>query len=511
MKLSEEKNESFEEPGETSKIPLMVDDASINEVQRGLAERPTMSVRAKIIMGFVVLFILSAGASITFLVLGSRIDQKVKFMETGNNFSFEIQQARRFEKNYFLYKTNLLDALENAQNAIELLKIQKANISRVIGTEKWQIMMDHINRYEKLLENLRTQKNDETSNKLNYDETEAELRRHGAKMIALAANLVEQERKEVEDLSKLCGQIPLVFLALLLILMIYLTNFLARQIVRPLNRFVEYTRRIAQGDYSLITPTKRYKDEFSRLAIAINWMLDQLQKNQEQYIQSRKMAAIGTLTSGIAHELNNPLNNICITTESLLDELEELSQDEKRKRLNDVYAQAERASGTVRDLLDFTRIDQPSFVTVSVDELISSTLKLVKHEMELNNVEPNYTPSNELNKIKGDFSQLQQVFLNLMINSIQAMPRGGVLGVSIDHGDPELIRIDVGDTGIGIPQAVISQIFDPFFTTKEKGTGLGLSVSYSIIRKHGGKILVKSQINQGTTFSVYLPKSKEHT
>jgi signal transduction histidine kinase len=303
----------------------------------------------------------------------------------------------------------------------------------------------------------------------------------------------------VEAMIKLSRQVPL----------IYLTHFLAQQIVLPLNRFVDYTLRIAQGDFTPITPAKKYKDEFSRLAIAINWMMDQLQKKQEQYIQTRKMASIGTLTSGIAHELNNPLNNICITTESMIDELDSISDEEKRKRLQDIYTQAERASGTVRNLLDFTRMGQTAFVPVSAQELLTSTLKLARNEMELNNVNLQYTPGSFDSKIEGDFSQLQQVFLNLVINAIQAMPQGGTLEIQVRDQDRQWVQIDVIDSGVGIPQAVIEQIFDPFFTTKEKGTGLGLSTSYSIIKKHGGKILVNSHLNQGSTFSVSIPKSKE--
>jgi two-component system NtrC family sensor kinase len=178
-----------------------------------------------------------------------------------------------------------------------------------------------------------------------------------------------------------------------------------------------------------------------------------------------------------------------------------------KRRLQDIYAQAERAGGTVRNLLDFTRVDQPSFVAVSVQELLSSTLKLTKHEMELSNVELKYLSAESGLLVQGDFGQLQQVFLNLIINAIQAMPRGGVLTISVREEDPDQVRIDLTDTGVGIPQAIISEIFDPFFTTKEKGTGLGLSISYSIIRKHGGKILVNSQINHGSTFSVYLARS----
>ncbi len=488
---------------------LGIDETALTEAEKGLVERPTMSIRAKITLGFVLLFALCALASITFWVMGSRINQKLIFTETINHYAFEIQQARRYEKNFFLYRTNLPDALENIQTAREILKKESKNLTPIIGQEKLNIMTSHLDRYEKLLNDLRVLKGRPRDQAGSISEIEGELRKHGAEMIFMALNLVDRERKEVEEMSRLSRQLPLVFLTILLAVMVYLTHFLAQQIVRPLNRFVDYTIRIARGDFSPITETKKYKDEFSRLAMAINWMMDQLQKNQEQYIQSRKMAAIGTLTSGIAHELNNPLNNICVTVESLLDELEEVSSAEKRKRLQDIYTQAERASGTVRNLLDFTRMDQPSFVPLSVDELLTSTLKLARNEMDINNIELEYSIPGGFPDIEGDFSQLQQVFLNLIINSIQAMPQGGTLRITGEAGDDTFLQIQVADTGLGIPQAILPHIFDPFFTTKEKGTGLGLSVSYSIIRKHKGRLLVKSEINQGSTFSVFIPRARK--
>jgi two-component system NtrC family sensor kinase len=485
---------------------FLVDETDLAEAQKSLAERPTMRVRSKIILGFGLFFSLCLLITVTFLIMGSSMDQKLMFMETINRYTFEVQQARRFEKNFFLYRTNLPDALENIQIARQILKKEEENIKAVIGQKKMEIMGSHLDRYEKLLNDLREWHERNPGKRERFSEFEGELRKYGAEMIFNASNLVDQERKEVEEISRLSRRMPLIFLAVLLGLMIYLAHFLTQQIMGPLNRLVHYTQRIARGDFSPIRATRRYKDEFSSLAIAMNWMTDQLQKNQEQYLQSRKMAAIGTLTSGIAHELNNPLNNICLTAESLLEELEGLPDGEKRKRLQDIYTQAERASGTVRNLLDFTRMDRPSFVPLSVDELITSTLTLVRHEMEINNVELAYSVSEGLPKIQGDFSQLQQVFLNLIINSIQAMPQGGKMSIAAASQDSEFVQIDVADTGIGIPKAILPHIFDPLFTTKEKGTGLGLSVSYSIIKKHRGKIQVKSELNQGTTFTVFIPR-----
>ncbi len=487
---------------------LLIDETTWGKAQKDLTARPTVSIRAKIILGFVLLFLLCAGASITFLIMVSRISQKLSVMETVNNYAFEIQQARRFEKNYFLYHTNLADALENVQNAREILKKEGENITAVMGRENFNTMTAHLDRYQELLIGLRAFLPGSPQQLTPPAEIEGELRQYGAEMIFMAANLVEKERKGVDDITALSRLVPLLFLAILLIVMIYETHFLARQIVRPLNRFVDYTLRIAQGDFTPIKPARKYKDEFSRLAVAINWMMDQLQKHQEQYIQSRKMASIGTLTSGIAHELNNPLNNICITAESLIEDMEVLSDEQKKEGLRDIYTQAERASGTVRNLLDFTRAGATAFVHISVHELLSSTLKLARNEMELNNIRLNYVPEGSDTRVQGDFAQLQQVFINLFINAIQAMPKGGTLSIEVKD-DADFVRIDVQDTGVGIPQSIVEQIFDPFFTTKENGTGLGLSTSYSIIKRHAGKILVASKLNEGSTFSVYVPQPKE--
>ncbi len=496
--------ERMEAPSPRMMPDLMVDEPALADAQKGLAERPTMSIRRKIILGFVALFLLCAGASITFFYLGSRMDQKLKFMETVNYYIFQMQQAHKYERDFVLNQTKLSNALQNIQAAREILERETKNITAIFEQDKIDMMMAHLNRYEKMLKDLAVLKDAPGS----FSKIEEDSSQHWAEMISMAINLLEEERKGVEEISNLSRKLPLIFLGILLVVMVYLTHFLAKQIVRPLNNFVDYTLRIARGDFSPIRETKKYKDEFSRLAIAINWMMDQLQKNQEQYLQSRKMAAIGTLTSGIAHEINNPLNNICITAESLLEEIGEIPDGEKRKRLQDIYTQAERASGTVRNLLDFTRMDPSSSLPLSVDELMASTIRLVGHEMDLNNVELEYSVPGGLPKIQGDVSQLQQVFLNLIINSIQAMPRGGTLSITAESSDPEFVQILVTDTGFGIPPAILPHIFDPFFTTKEDGTGLGLSVSYGIVKKHGGKILVKSEVNQGTTFSVLMPRTK---
>jgi signal transduction histidine kinase len=240
-------------------------------------------------------------------------------------------------------------------------------------------------------------------------------------------------------------------------------------------------------------------------------MIAELETRQNQLFRTGKMAAVGTLTSGIAHELNNPLNNIGLTVESLIEDYGTLSDEAKLHMLDQAYTQFERASATVRNLLDFTRKGRTAFARISVENAVNTARRLVANESRLNDVVWNIDLPGDLPQIKGHPHDLQQVFLNLFLNAIQAMPTGGSLSVRARALDEEEIRVDVSDTGSGIPPDSLDQIFDPFFTTKDVGlgTGLGLSVCHGIIEEHGGRLEVESEVGQGTTFSVFLSIARE--
>jgi signal transduction histidine kinase len=170
--------------------------------------------------------------------------------------------------------------------------------------------------------------------------------------------------------------------------------------------------------------------------------------------------------------------------------------------------QTDRASETVKNLLEFSRASHPKMEKVALEELVDKTVRLVSHELQLHYIKFSKEIRGPLPRILVDRSGIQQVLLNLFINSIQAMLKGGMLKVIIRlHDTLKEVRMDVEDTGEGIPADQLTNIFDPFFTTKKEGegTGLGLSVSYSIIKKHRGRIEVKSTPGQGTSFSIFLP------
>jgi signal transduction histidine kinase len=490
-------------PAENARSTL---DAIGEEAQRALRERPSISIRTRLGVGFLLWLVLSLGMMALSLLTISRIQNKLSFLEATGNYTFEIQQARRFEKNYFLYHTNLDDALTHVQDAHGILDRERDHIVTVVGLEGFQTMSQHLDRYEELLGSLR-----ETNPPSQHTDIEAELRVHGAQMVTVAEQLRDKEREAVSSLLVMSRTVPIAFLFLIVLLVIYFAIVIARQVFAPLNRMMEASRRIAEGDMTPIRPGKRYRDEFSRLAMAMNHMMMQLVRRHEMLVQAHKLKAVGTLTAGVAHELNNPINNIMLTAETLREEYQDLPPEERLDMVNDLVGQSERAQKIVRNLLDFARESEIESEAHEVQDLVEDTLRLATNQIKLAKVKIKGDLAPNLPPVYGDRQQLEQVFLNIVLNALDAMPKGGTLSISCNStADRELVSVEFTDTGVGIPEQGISDVFNPFFTTKPdaKGTGLGLSVSLGIIQQHGGDIKVKSRVGEGTTFSVSLPVAK---
>ena len=480
------------------------------QAQRALKERPSLSIRTKISLGFIFLFFLSLGITVASVVMLIRIQAKLVFVESAENYMFEIQQARRFEKNYFLYGTNLDDALFHVHNAQEVLQRSPGEISSVVGVDNFDTMRGHIRRYEELLNRLAEQEGRlGAKSSGQQDSIEEELREHGAEIVNVAEQLVTKERESINSMLVISQRISILFLPLLLGLIIYITNFIARQMLQPLNRLMAATRRIADGDFTPITPRRRYRDEFSELAMALNHMIYQLAHRQEMLVQAHKLKAVGTLTAGVAHELNNPINNIMLTAAILQEDYKTLSDEEKIDMAKDLVDQAQRSQKIVRNLLDFARESEMKTEFFQVKDMLEEVLRLTSNQMKIAKVKLNRRFAANLPAIHGDKPQLNQVFLNIILNAVDAMPEGGILTIATGINQ-EYLKVEVSDSGVGIPEHILNNIFDPFFTTKAtgKGTGLGLSVSLGIVRKHGGDIQVRSRVNEGTTFTVLLPTAK---
>jgi len=477
--------------------------------QRAVDERPSISIRTQLMVGFLLFFVLSAGQTVTTWLILARVENKLEFLVSADRYTSEIQQARRFEKNFFLYGTHLDDARAHADTALEILARDERELAAVVSRDRLNTMKRHAEEYRELIVRLQAlDRNRQPDTPPQYQDIEGRLRVHGGQMVEFALNFSKQERRGVYDALALMNRAPFVFLSVLLVLALYFAHFLARRMIGPLNRLLAATHRIARGDFTPLRPARRYRDEFSDLVSAINRMAHEFGGREEAMVQSHKLQAVGTLTAGVAHELNNPLNNITLTAGLLEEDHELLSDQERRDMARDLVDQAERAQRIVRNLLDVAREGEKKTERANVDRILDETIELAGNQVRIAGVKIVKALPDNLPEVHGDPQELSQVFLNLFLNATEAMPDGGTISLSTERADaPGFLAVHVADTSKGIPEHIQRLIFDPFFTTKStgEGTGLGLSVSLGLVRGCGGDIQVSSRAGKGTTFTVLLP------
>ncbi|OGQ50821.1 MAG: hypothetical protein A2W66_10895 [Deltaproteobacteria bacterium RIFCSPLOWO2_02_56_12] len=310
----------------------------------------------------------------------------------------------------------------------------------------------------------------------------------------------------------------------------------ARHITVPVRDLLHGTRRIMEGDLEHRVEA-RARDEIGELATSFNAMVrtlkdykdriddysrsleekvrvrtEELKKAQESLLQSEKLASIGLLASGVAHELNNPLTSILMNINLLMEEVRDQANiHTELKRISDDTLRCRRI---IDDLRDFSRRHELDIRSSDLNDVVGSTLGLIKHQLELHGIALRQDFSSDLPLMSFDPDRMRQVLMNVFVNAIQAMPRGGSLTVETALREG-LVEIAVQDSGAGIPRDIRDKIFDPFFTTKEAGTGLGLSIVYRIMQEHGGRIEVESRTAEemetgssgsvGTTIRLYIP------
>ncbi len=290
-----------------------------------------------------------------------------------------------------------------------------------------------------------------------------------------------------------------------------LLTLAARSLLRPIGRIIKMSDQVVAGDLSARVKI-RPPGEMGLLCRAIDQMADAVAQREKalaetarrQIGQSEKLATVGRMAAGIAHEINNPLTGL-LTLEHLLKDEQGLSQ-KSREYLDIMYSETSRMREIVRGLLNFARESSTAMTLLDINEVIGQWLALLHSQKEFDDIVIEEELAAGLPKVMGDANQLQQVLVNLSLNACEALADGGTLSISTREENKK-VRVSIRDTGCGIKAEHLEMIFDPFFTTKPvgKGTGLGLSVSYGIIRQHGGIMKVKSQEGQGTTFTFTLP------
>ncbi|MHB8909367.1 MAG: sensor histidine kinase [Syntrophales bacterium] len=327
-------------------------------------------------------------------------------------------------------------------------------------------------------------------------------------------------------------KIILLTVLLLLFISLAITFFTHRLVYLPVKKLLTQTKRIAQGDLDTLVQNIPH-DEMGDLSDAFNKMtvslrnarieLEEWGKNlegkvaertreikqmQTQLIRSEKLVSLGRLVAGITHEINNPLTGILMFA-NLTSQSPQLDPTLK-KDMDVIINEAQRCAKIVKGLLDFSRESIPQKKSASLNKVMEDTLALIGRQSSFHNVEivRNYQP--DLPLIPIDENQMEQVFINILLNASQSMPSGGRIRIQSYIENEEYACVQISDTGAGISEENLGKIFDPFFTTKsDKGMGLGLSVSYGIIERHGGKIEVQSKVNEGTTFTITLPLSPQ--
>ncbi|HET7005979.1 MAG TPA: ATP-binding protein [Candidatus Binatia bacterium] len=306
-----------------------------------------------------------------------------------------------------------------------------------------------------------------------------------------------------------------------------------RNISRPIERLIEHIRNVGIGPWDRRVPVEG-NNEITLLAREFNQMCERLQdlyaslaREKQDRVglernlrQSEKLASVGQLAAGLAHEIGTPLNIIGGRADFLL--RRPRNATEISDNLQIIRSQIDRITGIVRQLLEFSRRREPAIRAVEVKPLIEKISHLLEHQIAERKASVDCQIPPDLPCIAGDPDQLQQVFLNLFLNALHALPPAGQIRIRAQlvengpvsvpvNGAPGGLQIEFEDNGSGIPAHQIGQVFDPFFTTKDvgEGTGLGLSVTYGIIKDHGGEIRVDSQVGQFTRFTIFLPYQRK--
>jgi two-component system, NtrC family, sensor kinase len=465
---------------------------------------PAMTIRLRIIIAAAIQAILICIIGFFVYISFNTVLTKLRTIEIIDDLNISLLEMRKAEKNYFLYNdiNELKELVKIGQERSEALRSSSAYILpglHELGKKSYDELLSDLRKYLELGEQV-------VATRSAPPGLAEQLRNLGHELTVQSGLLLAKERQNVnaiisQSLLRLIGSLLAIFL-IQLVLWQYFFRFVIQEIAvmgRMINMISE--GRLHEVATKPISP----QNEIEIAIKAISDMARELERREQELMQSGKLASLGVMISGVAHELGNPLNNIALIAQTYLSLYDLMGDEEKKNYMGDVYLQTERIKKIVENLLDFSRQKKQELTESQMGDIVRRSLALVNNNLKVSKVKPHVTIDGHLPPVYVDAPQIEQVLINLFMNAIQAMPQGGDLYIDVQREDDWVI-VRVRDTGTGISKDILPYIFDPFFTTKStRGTGLGLSVSYGIIRQHHGDITVDSAEGRGTMFTIKIP------
>jgi signal transduction histidine kinase len=460
------------------------------------------SLRRKILLGYLAVAALILAISLFSFEELKVVEARILVGETISELFDNAMEIRRFERNYFLHGQD--EDLRANRREIDRLKAllgdDDGRLAVLAGPARLRQLGDGLARYSELMERCGA-----LAGARRCDDLEAGIRDTGKELVAVAESMVASERLSLRE-SLYAFRVVLVAMVVGIALLVGAVALaLSRRVAQPLRQIEASVNAVSSGVRDKLASPSDDREIVS-VVNAINHLLLELEIRQKHLLRSEKLTALGTMLSGVAHELNNPLSNIWTACQLLLEELGEGDLDAQRELLLRIDQQGVRARSIVRTLLDFARDRDFRKETVALAPLIEQSLLFLKGDI---------SPAASVRvavpvgvSLPADRQRLQQALLNLVKNALDATGGKGEVTVEaghVDHGQG--VEIIVRDNGAGIDPDVLPRIFDPFFTTKDvgKGMGLGLFVVHQIVEEHDGSISVDSERGAGTRFRIRLP------
>jgi len=447
---------------------------------------------------------------ITFLKDFKMFTDDVTLLMHASNLSNISLEIRRYEKNFIIRhdNTDFSKALEYIDEAQKLVPQVIEDLKLIPQSTHLENLTATLTAYEKSFKKFKEKC--ALGQEPAICPSREKVRNLGQDLVNISEDLVLfEQNKMTVFIEKFTSR--LINTALFLVLLsIFTMTLLYTSIVKPLKRVENAAIDIANGTFATLQVDNK-KGEVRSVLRAFNQMVTELEEQQEQLFQAKKLSSIGTLASGTAHQINNPLNNISTSCQLALADMDNDKDSFVVKMLQTINQETQRAGEIVRGLLEFSRAQTFSPQSYQLAAIVSKVKQLVASEVPTGVTIDTDIPEDVLLYV--DVQKMVEALLNLTINGIQAIsePPGSVLIGAEKDVEHKKAVITVADTGAGIDQEHLAKIFDPFFTTKnaENGTGLGLAVVYGIIKKQGGSIKVESTKGKGTNFIISLPLHSE--